>query len=403
MTGTPDWIAWEERIAELLPGERGPSPDRALLLAELSLYAQAVVREARKAGSEAPTATERDQALEWLRRPVFICGHHRTGTTLLNDLLDGHPELVVLPNEATYFASFGYAARSRPSPQCVDRFVADWIARFVDPNYEPHFRLGRSGLAGSPSVLFSRRLLGWHTVLLKAWPSRAPFALLLSLVAAFSDLASASGSAGRRLWVEKTPRNEHHVDRFAVFRDARFIQLVRDPTATLASLLELHRASEVGEVDAAVQARNIARSLRLAQVNMRRLPERYLVVRYENLVRDPAGEMERVRIFLGISPNPALATPTVIGRPVGANSSYDPGEAGVIHRSRPTRGLSSAEATLIGTFAGSSARALGYDVAALPALGRAALLLREGVRYGSRRARARIARAFRRLLMQHAN
>ncbi|HTB75661.1 MAG TPA: hypothetical protein VK762_20560, partial [Polyangiaceae bacterium] len=79
MTAPSDWIAWEDRIAELLPKE-GSSPHRARLLRELSSYGRAVVREAEQLGVERVCAADREQTMAWLGRPVFICGHHRTGT-----------------------------------------------------------------------------------------------------------------------------------------------------------------------------------------------------------------------------------------------------------------------------------------------------------------------------------
>ena len=35
-------------------------------------------------------------------RPVFICGHPKSGTSLLRNLLDSHSELVVYPEETWY-------------------------------------------------------------------------------------------------------------------------------------------------------------------------------------------------------------------------------------------------------------------------------------------------------------
>ena len=36
-------------------------------------------------------------------RPVFICGHPKSGTTLVRALVDDHPELVVFPEETSFF------------------------------------------------------------------------------------------------------------------------------------------------------------------------------------------------------------------------------------------------------------------------------------------------------------
>jgi hypothetical protein len=125
----PPWRARERAIEDLLPGSM--SHDRDLLLARLEEYARAViatVRAERESGSCTPV-----RECMWLERPVFICGAHRSGTTLMQSLLDGHPELIVLPSEGTYLTSFAYAARERPSVGDVDRFIAEWIARLIDP------------------------------------------------------------------------------------------------------------------------------------------------------------------------------------------------------------------------------------------------------------------------------
>ena len=165
----------EAAIATLLPSAGLPG-DRRLLLDNLLSYSRVAVSEARRLGPVVLTKKESVQALEWLERPVFICGHHRSGTTLMQQLLDSHPELLVLPSEGTYFTSFAYAARANTSSGDVDRFVEDWIARLVDPNYEPHFKLGCSGPAGCPATLFAQRILGWYSALRRARPALARFA-----------------------------------------------------------------------------------------------------------------------------------------------------------------------------------------------------------------------------------
>jgi len=398
MAAPTDWPAWEERIAALLPAHdtrRNVAEDRPRLLRELSAYARAVVAEARDTGALRPGIDEIEPALDWLRRPVFLCGHHRSGTTLLSNLLDGHPELVVLPSEGTYLTSFRYAARPDPSPADSDRFAAEWVSRFVDPNYEPHFVLGRAGPAGSaehPGVLFVRRLLGWHRELQMRWPERASFGLLLSLVAAFhAGAARSSAPRAPRRWVEKTPLNEHNVARLSAFEGARFIQLVRDPRATFASRLAASGEARPDTVEAAGHARSIGRSLRRAVRNERSLAGRYLVVRYEDLVGDPEREMERVRAFLEVSPHPSLTTPTVAGVPVRANSSFDAGAPGVISRAHDAREVSRFEGRLLGAFTASSARAFGYELPAPSLVPRAALRLWGEIAHASRVARERVA------------
>ena len=143
MLTSPDWVGMEAAISLLLP-RLGTAPRREQLLARLAVYSSAATREARALGAIVPGSAECTQALEWLLRPVLICGHQRSGTTLLQNLLDGHPQLLSLPSEGTYFSSFSYMGRSNPPGCDIDRFTAEWITRFVDPNFEPHFRLGCS-------------------------------------------------------------------------------------------------------------------------------------------------------------------------------------------------------------------------------------------------------------------
>src|SRR5690242_3724778 len=43
---------------------------------------------------------------DYYGRPIFVVGHRKTGTTLVQELLDGHPQLAVLPGESNHFNTF---------------------------------------------------------------------------------------------------------------------------------------------------------------------------------------------------------------------------------------------------------------------------------------------------------
>jgi hypothetical protein len=371
----------EAAIAARLPGAGGASL-RSELLAKLADYSSAAAREARELGATLPTADECDSAMNWLLRPVFICGHQRSGTTLLQNLLDGHPRLLLLPSEGTYFTSFARVARVSPSENALDRFAVEWVARLVDPNFGPHFRLGMSDSHRNPSVDFARALFGWHATLrTRVEPRLAP---LLAVAAAFKSTVAPRSAPSS--WVEKTPQNERYAARFAPLERARFIHLVRDPRATFASLAEIYRAFDSGAFDAFEHAHAIGRSLRLARVNAHELADRYLVVRYEDLAASPSAEIERVRRFLEIPPDPTLLVPTAGGRAVRANSSFGGGVTSAIDGPRPPPVLSPKHLALLGAHAGDAARAFGYDLP--PVRMRWTLLVRDWPRHALRRTRA---------------
>jgi hypothetical protein len=383
----------ESAIARQLALMRA-APQRAALLAQLSAYARAVVGTARDEPAEAVAPAELSQAMTWLQQPIFICGHHRSGTTLLQQLLDGHPDLLVLPSEGTYFTSFHYVARARPSTQALEQFIEDWVCRFVDPNHEPHFKIGRSAPDGNPSLRFAQRLPAWHAALQVQRPTSASLAALLALAAAYREIA-APGSQPRQ-WVEKTPLNEQHIERLRRLPQARFIQLVRAPDATLASLLARYRATGAA-VDVGEHGYAIGKSLRLATRNSALLPDRYLVVRYEDLRDAPEREMRRVAGFLQIDWHATLTTPSVGGQPARTNSSFAGGDdaaapggsgPGVVHRARNNATLPPPHARLMRAFTAGAAGRWGYPSEPLSPPARTVLQLRQLPPRALRRLRA---------------
>ena len=252
--------------------------------------------------------------------------------------------------------------------------IGEFIAQVQDPAAAKRqlLMLGRCGLAAAALPPLIQRAQEIRTSKCHA--------------AAFKTTAAPHSAPS--IWVEKTPQNERYAARFAPLRHARFIQLVRDPRATFASLAQIYRSVDSGGFDAAEHARAIGRSLRLASANAHRLTDRYLVLRYEDLIAGPAAEIERVRRFLEIPPDPTLLVPTAGSHAVRANSSFGAGDAGAIDGTRSAPVLSPQHVALLGAHAGRAARRLGYDLAPPSARLRCALLLRDWPRHALRRSRA---------------
>jgi hypothetical protein len=108
----------------------------------------------------------------------------------------------------------------------------------------------------------------------------------------FSDFAS---RAGKRRWCEKTPDHVQHIQMLSrVFPHAQFLHLIRDGREVACSIArrQLRRPELV-----------IYRWKKLVsqgQADGARLGDRYMELNYENLVRDPRGEMSRVCSFLSV-------------------------------------------------------------------------------------------------------
>src|SRR5712691_11801323 len=133
---------------------------------------------------------------EALEAPVFVVGYPKSGTTLLNGLLDAHPQLLVIPSESKHFSDFGPDTGGLARDGQLDALQARWVPRLINPTGQaPFWLLGRPlELADDPYLRFSARLY--------ALGHDRPGQDLLSVLAAALE---SSGDAGIRAWVEKTP------------------------------------------------------------------------------------------------------------------------------------------------------------------------------------------------------
>ena len=165
----------------------------------------------------APAAAAPALDEELLARPVFVVGYPKSGTTLLLGLLDGHPQLVVVPGETRWFTD--------PEPTLA-KLHERWIRNLVNPSgQEPFWLLGLPDGDEDPYLAFTARLLA----------GAAHGDPLAGLVAAFS-------APEARAWVEKTPLHVFQVERIRRrFPAARFVHVVRDPRATVAAICRFAR------------------------------------------------------------------------------------------------------------------------------------------------------------------
>jgi len=279
----------------------------------------------------------------WYEHPIFVVGHRKTGTTLVQELLDGHPQLAVLPGESNHFNTF---VPREPVGAQAQRW---WLLRLITPSGIPPFwALGKPS-DRDPYAEFTARLLG----LAAANPGRD--------VLGMAAVALAAGD--RAAWVEKTPGHEHRFDAMlSAYPQARFVHVVRDPRSVAAAIVRLDRATDQ-QTDLVDVGLTIRRSFEAAERNR---GERYLVVRYEDLVGDPAAVMRRVADFAEIDWSDTLLTPTVGGVVATSNSAWSARKVtGEIEGRRLDlwrEELDPAAAGLIAAATRSAARSYGYEL-----------------------------------------
>jgi len=311
----PDLAALRARLDTLL-GERDrqfPRRDPANTLAVREAIATwaAAARGMPRAPWTLDPALEAE-ALGLAEAAVFVGGAMKSGTTLLLGLLDGHPELTALPGDSHMLTML---ARERGEPGDVEA-AAHWMTVLVNPyGQRPFWFLGEGP---EPYRDFLHALDHWRRVL----PADGRRAFLSAVLAL--HCVNPRRARRPRAWVEKTPGNEARVEALlALFPRARFLHVVREPRANLASIKQLVRYRG-WRWRAPMAIWRLRRSLAAAHANRRRLaPDRYHVVRYEDLVTDPRGVMAGVAAFLGVGWDDCLLTATSNGVPLTSNSMYE--------------------------------------------------------------------------------
>ncbi len=284
---------------------------------------------------------------------VVLCGAMKSGTTLLVELLDNNPQLIVMPGDSHLLASL--SAEGSADARELSRH---WLQRFINPKGQLPF--WSYGQMEAPYISLLCWMKYWRGVLGDL--DRGPF-----LAAVLSHYcANPHRPARPNGWVVKTPGNEFHVERFlALFPQAIFVHVFRDPRENLASLKRLY-AVRGWRWSAVAQSQRLARSFAAGLENRKRLgANRYYCCRYEDVIRTPRTSMQRLAGFLRIHMTDDLLVPTINGRLTKANSMVagDQVVGRIRRRSSSVRPqvLGHAEQDVLLSYAGRIAGRLGYE------------------------------------------
>ena len=295
--------------------------------------------------------------------PIFICGQHRSGTTLLSGLLDGHSRILSLPGETHFFTHRRDRERIADPQQRLlwlqgrgydhERKQKLPFGTPIDPerNWEVHAYWQRMRDRAADPEAVARPI---REALCSQGHAEA-FRVMTDL---YRQLFW-EGAAPPLYVVEKSPGNEFHLPYLAQeFPRARFVQMVRDPFDAIASRV---RNTPRGARARLLVAHGLEwlRSFSLGHRFQRRHPDRHRFVRYETLATEPRPVLTALAAFLGIPFEAALLTPTQMSGRDGwqANTDRVADDAPVaIHghlaRSRAMAVLSDEEGLLLGWLLG---------------------------------------------------
>jgi Sulfotransferase family len=209
--------------------------------------------------------------------PIFIGGTDRAGKTLLSAILSSHSRISIPAVGSNMWPLFYRQHGDLAEPANLDACLAAMLAykhvRFLEPDVD---RLRRDFALGRPT-----------------------YARLFALMQQQS-----AERAGKPRWGDQTGLVEGYADAvLGAYESAVMIHMIRDPRDRYEASLTMWPEGQLRVGGAA--ARWIY-SARHAVRNAERYGDRYRVVRYEDLVRDPAGVVREVCAFVGERYEPTM-------------------------------------------------------------------------------------------------
>lgn len=212
-----------------------------------------------------------------MKPPFFIVGCGRSGTTLLQVLIDAHPAIAI-PPESFLFERFTFFLTHEKELGLSGK---DGLNRLIRSLLRD-MRIRQWGLALNPGEFYD------------SLEEKTAAAVIDRLYSAYAQ------REGKTRWGDKSPRHMFYLPLIRkIFPEAKLIHLVRDGRDVFASL----KKTWFGPSSAPETARLWQRYLDAFQTFKREIPETdILEITYENLVTAPERETKKIFTFLGEEP-----------------------------------------------------------------------------------------------------
>lgn len=228
---------------------------------------------------------------------IFVGGMPRSGTSLMRNILGSHPDVAMFFGELPLWRELAAAHVGRSLARAADRdaLIRDLVT---------HPRMQRAGMTLDGDEL-AAALAGEPAV---------------SLGTVFAHaLRQYARREGKPRWGVKDPRNEFHADQIlAELPAARVVHMLRDPRDVLASQRAMwgSRAQHIVST-----THDWRRSAALARRHQAVHRGAYAVVRYEDLVTDPARVVRDLCRTLDLDYHPAMLD--LAGKPLWPEGEGD--------------------------------------------------------------------------------
>jgi len=269
--------------------------------------------------------------------PLFIAGPDRSGTTLLYAILASHPNISMV-RRTNYWRWFYGRFGSLSVEENLDKLLRRMLSyKRIEPLKPNGKRIRKEFMQGEPSYGRLFALFHEHN----------------------------AERLGKTRWGDKSLHTELYMDNvIKEFPQAKIIHTIRDPRDRYASVRKRFGGDNprLGASTASWLS-----SIYAARRNLRKYPENYMILRFEDLVSDPENTCRKLCEFIGEEYDPVMLTMEGASKykDSGGNSSFDKIKPGVISTKpvgRYKKVLTGSEIVFIQLFTGKIMREFGYPL-----------------------------------------
>jgi hypothetical protein len=258
--------------------------------------------------------------------PVFICGHRKSGTTLLRNLLDGHTKLNVYPNDLGIFFLYfpNYILH------CDDiNILRSRLDKVLFINQEESCK---KALLKKYHVYFDdwRKKFNSRVKLLDISELKNRSVLIDILTDTFEEFSVkiyGDKQASNANLYKETMLEINAIKMLEEMPGSKFIHVLRDPRANYASLksgVETYYGPKGSDNNNTIMMSLVHRlqlSFGLANINLKTIgKDSYYLIRYEDLVNKPQSTLTNLSNWLGVKFENSLLKPTLFSSSQGSNN-----------------------------------------------------------------------------------
>jgi len=229
------------------------------------------------------------------KSPIFIAGPDRSGTTLLYAIIASHPNISMVRRTnywRWFYGRYGDLNNQENFDRLLERMLSYKRIAPLNPDGE---RIRR-----------------------EFWQGEKNYGRLFALFHEHN-----AERFGKTRWGDKSLHTEHYIDWvIKEFPQAKIIHTIRDPRDRYASVRK--RFGGDNPRIGASTARMLL-SINAARKNLKKYPENYMIIRFEDLVSDPEKMCRKICQFIGEEYDPVMLTMEGANRykNSGGNSSFE--------------------------------------------------------------------------------